>query len=139
MKTARRLDSLIEPGGALVLARTDHPDLPDNGWRSTLQAVLDAHGVGGARAIWRQPGWVPHEAVLLQSPFPALERIGIIERRLVSKAVLLGRAMSMSAASRARLGPEGLERLRGALAAALPEGEWLAEVVESSALIARRA
>jgi hypothetical protein len=34
-----------------------------------------------ARATRRAPGWLRHEAVLLDSPFPRLERISVIERR----------------------------------------------------------
>jgi SAM-dependent methyltransferase len=139
-ETARRLDGMIEPGGALVLFRVDHLDVPDNAWRTAFQEALDnALGESG-RSAWRGPGWVRHEAVLLDSPFPAMERVGVIERRRTPAASLIDRALSMSRTTRARLGAaaDGLRDQVKALVAAASVDGMVTEVVESVALIARR-
>ena len=141
VETARRLDGLVTQGGALVLFSDTHPDVPDNAWRAPYQAALDGVVGGGTRAAWRGPGWVKHEAILLDSPFPALERIGILERRRTPVAQMLERAQSMSSTSRDRLGDSGIARLLGAAGAVLgqaAEDGMVTEVVESVALIARR-
>jgi SAM-dependent methyltransferase len=140
-ETARRLDQLVDPGGAIVLFRVDHLDVPINDWLTQYQNVLDASLGGGGRSAWKQPGWVKHEAVLLESPFSALERIGVIERVRTPVANLLDRALSMSATTRARLGDAGVNRLRDeidALLAEVVEDGLVTEVLESIALIARR-
>lgn len=137
-ETARRLDGLIEPGGALTLFRTDHPDLPDNAWRAGFRQVVDAAVIGGQRAAWRQPGWVPHEAVLLDSAFSDLRRLSVLERRRTPAGALVDRALSMSSTSRARLGEAGVAALVAAVTATLPPDGMVTEVVESTALIARR-
>lgn len=141
VETARRLDGMIEPGGALVLFHVDHPAVPDNAWREAYQAALDAALGEGTRSTWRGPGWVRNEGVLLDSPFSALERIGEIERRRTDAASLVDRALSMSSTTRERLGDAGVEALRAritALVAAASVGGLVTEVVESVALIARR-
>ncbi len=53
VETARRLDGMIEPGGALVLFHVDHPAVPDNAWREAYQAALDAALGEGTRSTWR--------------------------------------------------------------------------------------
>jgi trans-aconitate methyltransferase len=141
VETLRRLDGLIAPGGAVVLFRTDHLDVPANAWQAKYQAVLDGAVAGGNRAAWKQPGWVKHEAVLLDSPFAALERIGVVTTLRTPVETLAERAMSMSSTTRARLGEDAVARLRQEIAAVLtPEavGGLVTEVVESVALIARR-
>ena len=80
VETARRLDQLLTPTGALVLCSDIHPDVPANAWLKPFNAARDAAAPGGQRAAWRRPDWVKHEAILLDSPFCRLERIGIIER-----------------------------------------------------------
>jgi trans-aconitate methyltransferase len=139
--TARTLDGLIEPGGALVLLQVNALDVPDNAWRTEYQAVLDAALGDGQRSAWRKPGWVRHEAVLLDSPFSDLHRVGVIERHRVAPADLVHRARSMSMTTRARLGDDEANRLSDAvrtLAEAAAQDGWVTEVIESIALIARR-
>jgi SAM-dependent methyltransferase len=142
VETARRLDGLIVPGGALVLFSDVHPDLPDNAWRAPYRAALDAAIGGGNRGAWRGPDWVKHEAILLDSPFSVLERIGMLERVRTPVAALVERAQSMSSTSRDRLGDAGIARLIEAVEAVLMPAAvdgMVTEVVESVALIARRA
>lgn len=138
--TARLLDAVIEPGGALALFRIEQLDVPENAWRASYRSVIDA-ATGSQRAAWRQPGWLKNEAILLDSPFPALERIGVVERVQIPTASLVDRALSMSNTTRARLGAEGVERLRDQVAAIVAEyavDGMVTEVQESVALIARR-
>ncbi len=140
-RTARHLDRLLQPGGAAVLFRTDHIAVPDNAWRTEFGAVLEAATGRGQRAAWRQPGWLRHEAVLLDSPLCALHRVGVVERRRVPGADLVDRALSMSSTTRQRLGEAGAATLAATvkgLVAAVSDDGWVTEVVESSALIARR-
>ncbi len=138
--TARLLAERLEAGGALVLVSTDHPAVPDNAWRADYDAAL-AEARGSGKPAWRQPGWVRHEAVLLDSPLPSLQRLSVIDRRTVSGADLVHRALSMSATTRRRLGEAGAAalgaRIGALVAAAAPDG-LVTEVVESTALIARR-
>lgn len=139
-ETLRRLDSLVEPGGAVVLFRVDHLDVPDNAWRAPLEAA-QARAVGGIRAAWRQPGWVRHEAFLLDSAFSDVRRVGTIERRQIPADSLVHRALSMSSTTRAKLGDAGAAALQAeaeAIAAAHAVHGLITEVVEPSALIARR-
>ena len=139
--TARQVAAMLQPGGALVLFRTDHPPVPDNAWRTEFNAVLDA-ARGGKQRPWRQPGWAPAEAVLLDSPLPRLHRVGVIERRDVPSADLIDRALSMSSTTRQRLGEAGITALcakAAALVADIAREGMVTEVVESSALIARPA
>jgi SAM-dependent methyltransferase len=142
VETARRLDTMIEPGGALVLVRTDPLDVPDNAWLADYGAVRDANVAGGIRSRWQRPDWVSHEGVLLDSPFAALERVGVIERLRTPVATLVDRALSMSSTTRTRLGQDGVERLRSGIEAVLAPiavDGLVTEVVDSTALIARRA
>lgn len=143
IETARRLDGMILPGGALALFRTDHVDVPENAWLAAYQAVIDAQiGHTGQRAVWRRPDWVRHEAILLDSPFGVLERIGVIERLQTPAATLLHRALSMSATTQVRIGAAGVATLRDgveAVLATVAKDGLVTEVIESSALIARRA
>ena len=140
-ETARRLDTMLDAGGALVLFATSHINAPDNAWRAEYERVLEDAAVGGRRAAWRQPGWVKHEAVLLDSPLCRLHRIGVVERRHTPGAALVDRALSMSSTSRARLGEDGVAALRTEverLVAAVASDGLVTEVVESIALVARR-
>lgn len=143
-ETLRRLDQMILPDGAVVLFGDDHPEVPDNDWRADYRALIDAFARGDpAREQWRK--WrkgrhFQHEAVLLDSAFKVLERIGVIERRRIEIERLVDRALSMSSTSPGRLGTQADEladRIRE-LAARHAVGGFIIEVVESVALIARR-
>jgi ubiquinone/menaquinone biosynthesis C-methylase UbiE len=137
VETLRRLDGMIEPGGAVALFRDSHPDLPENAWRDEFRALLTRYG---ATSTHRGPGWVPHTSVLLSSPFSALEEISVIERRSTPAETLIERALSMSSTSRAHIGERAdllAAELRTWLAQLAPDG-MICEIIATTALIARR-
>jgi SAM-dependent methyltransferase len=136
--TLRRLDAMIEPGGAVVLFNDQRPAVPENAWLEQWREVRRRYEP--ANASYRGPDWVRHEAVLLDSPFPRLERFGVIERRGVTVEALVARAMSMSSTSPGRLGARAdamAAELRATLAP-LEAAGGLIEVVETDALVAWR-
>ena len=138
VETLRRLEGLIEPGGAVALFGDTHPNLPDNAWRQELRALTDRYAGEGTR--WRGPDWIRHEAVLLDSAFAGLEEISVIERRTAAAEEIVQRVLSMSGTSREKLG-EAADHLAAevaALVARLAPGGGLTEVVATYALIARR-
>jgi SAM-dependent methyltransferase len=135
----RRLDPLIEAGGAVALFSDQHPGVRENEWVARLEAIRETHA-DGARPSWRQPGWPKHEVFLLDSPFSQLERIGVIERRELPPQRILDRVLSMSSCSRAELGARAapMEAEVRALIDSLAQAGPVVEVVESTALIASR-
>jgi SAM-dependent methyltransferase len=140
-ETLRRLDSLIEPGGAVALFDDDHPNVPDNEWRLRWRELIEHYSADDpVRGRSRRPGWIRHEAMLLDSAFAELEKISVIERRRVATETLIDRALSMSSTSRARLGERAdamVHEMRELLAELTPTGE-VTEVLVTSALIATR-
>lgn len=140
-ETLARLDRIVEPEGAVVLFGDDHPKVPDNRWAEAFDQVIDHYlGSDPTRAAWGAPGWVRHEAVLLDSPFCRLERVAVIERRATPVEHLVDRALSYS---RAWQSPDGgrAEDLAGAVRqalAAFARAGVVTEVVETGALIASR-
>jgi len=88
VETLRRLAEIVEPDGAIALFGDDHPRVPDNRWQRDYKALIERYAEGDTvRAQVKSPDWVPHEAVLLDSPFAALERISVIERRRILGSV----------------------------------------------------
>jgi 2-polyprenyl-3-methyl-5-hydroxy-6-metoxy-1,4-benzoquinol methylase len=139
VETLRRLDGMIEPGGAVILFRDNHPDLPENAWRSEFRALLARYEE--PRPAHRATNFVPHISVLLDSPFSALEEMSVIERRSTKAETLVERALSMSSTSRAHIGDRAdalAMELSAWLSQRAPEGV-IYEVVATTALIARRA
>ncbi len=140
-ETLRRLDALIEPGGAVALFGDDHLPVPDNAWRERWRALIDRYANDDPwRGRERRAAWIRHEAVLLESAFSGLERITVIERRPVATATLIDRALSMSSTSRARLGERAdamVEEMRALFADLAPSGTVI-EVLSTTALLARR-
>lgn len=138
--TARRLDDLVEPGGALALFRTKAVRTPETTWVGDYEAIIERHADGEAR--WRGAEVETDESVLLASPFRRLERVTAIERATVTAATLVDRALSMSRTAPNRIGAEGLAKLTaditGMVAKAPPDGSLLVEVTESQALLAWR-
>jgi hypothetical protein len=135
--TLRRLDTLIEPAGAIVLFNDTHPDVPENAWYKRYSELVDGYTNSDA-VIPAQH--LRHEAVLLNSPFDRLVRTGVIERRVVPIERLVDRALSMSTSSPERLGPLSdrlAQDLLTEMAHFATNGN-VVEVIESQALIARR-
>ena len=138
--TLRRLDGLIEPGGAVVLFHTHQAAVPVNAWADTFSELPRRYGDDrpGPNSAART-GWVRHEAFLLASPFRCVEAHSVFEEGEVERSAV-ERAYSMGGTSHDRLGDRAadLERDIAALVRdAAPDGH-LTEVIEFSALIARR-
>ncbi|GLK83308.1 class I SAM-dependent methyltransferase [Ancylobacter defluvii] len=139
--TLRALDALIEPGGAVVLMgdRRLH-GTPD--WHAVLDRLAERHAPQryADRRVRRQPDWVPHEAVLIASPFAVVERIGRIQPRERSIEEVVGLAYSRSLTSPAALGdaqPAFERELRDELARIAPDGRFH-DVIEMTAVLAFR-
>jgi SAM-dependent methyltransferase len=140
------LDALVEPGGAVVLFHTGHAAVPVNAWVERFRALRHRYrGAAGAdrpgpNAAASGAAWVPHEAFLLASPFCCVEGHSVLEQAEVDAARLVARAFSMSGTAPAQLGEHAAELERDILALVrdeAPDGR-LTEVVESTALVARR-
>ena len=140
-QTLARLDRIVEPEGAVVLFAARHPKVPDNCWGETFNRLIDRFAEAGtARAARRAPGWLSHEAVLLDSPFAHLERLSVIERRATPVERFVDRALSLSSVSQGQAGMQADDLARAMRAAMAPFAKdgVVTEVVESEALIARR-
>ena len=138
--TLARLERIVSSEGAVALFSDDHPKVPDNEWVEIFQQVIDRYAAADpARAARRGPGWLRHEAVLLDSPFPRLERVAVIERRVTPVDRLVDRALSLSSV-RVGLEHEQADELtreiHRAMAAFASDG-MVTEVVETEALIAQ--
>ncbi len=141
VETLRRLDTMIDPGGAVVLIHDDHPKVPDNRWAKPFRELIERYAGGdSARAMLRSPDWLNHTAVLLDSPFSRLEEVAVIERRRIPTETLIDRALSMSGTAPERIGDRVtalIAEIEGLMAEHEVDG-MVTEVVTSSALIARR-
>jgi len=137
----RRLDAIIEPGGAVVLLHDEHPDVPANAWHARYREVVDRYAADDVgRRVRGSSAWADHLAVLLDSPFRELERVSVYARARPTLDVLARRTESMSSVSRARLGPRADElaaEVREAVAPFLRDGA-LDELIAATALIATR-
>jgi len=132
--TLRRLDPMIEAGGAVALFGDTVPALPANAWRKVWNGIRDRYEPDTGPHD-HDPHWIRNEAILLDSPFARLERFGAIERRAIDVETLVHRALSMGSTSPAHLGekmPAMVAEIRAALA------DVCEEVVESTALVASR-
>jgi SAM-dependent methyltransferase len=139
-ETLRRLDRMIEPGGAVALFGDTHPDLPDNAWRLAWREVLAEYCAPDRGPPHQDVGWVRHEAFLLDSAFGRLDSVGAIDRRRIPVATLVSRALSQSSHSEDVLGGRVAamsEAVRRALEPFTVAG-MITEVVETYALVATR-
>jgi ubiquinone/menaquinone biosynthesis C-methylase UbiE len=137
-ETLRRLDAMIEPGGAVALFDSTHADVPENAWYEAYRAVVRRYAADDAAHVRRRSGtWVRHEAFLLASAFSVLDEIAVIERRQVSARQLIDRAFSRSSTAPDRLGERAGELAADieALLGAQPERT---EVMSTIALIGSR-
>jgi SAM-dependent methyltransferase len=139
--TLAALDGILEGGGAVALFSDDHLKCQENRWVAALEEVRRRFEDRDEFTKLRKSGeFDRHEAVLLDSAFPRLETMGVIERRSLTVEGVVARALSYSASS-----PEKLGERRASFEAAVSEavspfatGGMLPELVEFSALIARR-
>jgi SAM-dependent methyltransferase len=139
-ETLRRLDGMIEPGGAVALFHDSHEELPENAWWPEYRAVLQRYEPDTERQARREPGWVRHQSILLRSAFSRLEEISIIERREASVDRLVERALSMSSTSKTKIGERADDmaaEIRALMAKLAPDGQFT-EIVATQALIATR-
>ncbi len=139
--TLRRLDTMVRPGGAIVLFGSSPLR---SGWQREYREVLARYSgdqIDQGRH-GRGPNWVDHEEVLLDSAFANLSRISIIERNDLPAEALVDRAFSMSRTSPNVLGSEKAAALAAdmrTLAERVAVDGMITETLESAALIARRA
>ncbi len=141
LATARRLDDLIEDGGAIALFSDDHPDVPDNAWRARYEAVMESYTDEDEHMkIRHSAGWLRNEAILLDSPFSDLELAASIERRQIATDRLIDRALTEPRSLPAKLGARQADFARDLRAALDPFAErgLISEVVKFTALIAQR-
>jgi 2-polyprenyl-3-methyl-5-hydroxy-6-metoxy-1,4-benzoquinol methylase len=139
--TLAALDNLIEPGGAVVLFH-DKNVLADPDWRTIVDRLAETFSPErhADRLLRKSKEWLPHEAILLKSPFRNLERIGIVRERILDIEDIVGRVFSMSSTSPQALGErigEFEAALRSQLLALSPDGK-VTEIVESAGLLAFR-
>ncbi|HEY4174282.1 MAG TPA: class I SAM-dependent methyltransferase [Rhodopila sp.] len=132
--TLRRLDGMIEPDGAVALFHDTAPAIPANAWRKVWRDIRERYDPD-TESHGRDPDWIRHEAILLDSPFAHVERFGVIERRSVDVETLVHRTLSMSTTSSMYLGDKTasiVAEMRAKLA------DVREEVVETYALVAWR-
>jgi SAM-dependent methyltransferase len=134
------LDAMIESDGVVVLFDS-HPKVSKNSWQSSYAKVIERYAESDIETQKRRsPEWLGNEAILLDSPFHQVERISVLERRLTAVESFGYRALSFSCTSRERLGAKAddlTSEIQELMAGYALEG-IVAEVVESTALIARR-
>ncbi|MGH7085251.1 MAG: hypothetical protein ACREFN_09715 [Acetobacteraceae bacterium] len=139
--TLERLDEMIERDGAVALFHDTHLEAPESDWRKRWREIIERCASDDPLREQRRAGtWRSHDAVLLQSPFCRLERLSLVRRQVSTTQSLTERALSMSSTSRARIG-ERVDSLLHDLSRLLAEvapGGTVTEVLEWSALIARR-
>jgi ubiquinone/menaquinone biosynthesis C-methylase UbiE len=141
-ETAKALDRMVAPGGALALFDDEFPNSVENRWRTALDTVAHRYGADSSphRMERADPVHRSHESILLESPFPVLETAGVIVRRELTVEDIVGYARSLSVTSAQTLGEraEAFEAdLRQALAELSPDGQFV-QIAEMKALIARR-
>ncbi|GAA5019087.1 class I SAM-dependent methyltransferase [Kitasatospora paranensis] len=142
----RDLDTLIEPGGAVVLATCGarHDDLEPPPWLRAVEEVRLRH-LDPERLQGSGPAGYPdvrHQEVLLRSPFSRIEEVRW--DRTVSRSVdeVVGLQLSYSFTSPAALGPDRAafeHDLRQTLNTFAPNGGPFDERVRTEAVIAGRA
>jgi SAM-dependent methyltransferase len=141
VETLRRFDAMIDPGGAVVLLRDDHPKVSDNSWVKPYRDLLGRYAEGDRDdRVDKSPDWPNHMAVLLDSPFSRLEEVAVIERRQIPADTLVHRALSMSSTAPGRIGDSAdalIAEIEVLMSDFAVDG-MVAEVVSSAALIAWR-
>lgn len=142
VETARALDRMVLPGGALVLFDDEIVKTAENRWWTVLDVIAARYGAAAAphRAARADPNHRSNESILIESPFPILETAGVILRREVSADDIVGLAGSLSVTSLAALGKRARAfegELRRAMAELSPDGRFV-QIAEMKALVAKR-
>jgi len=141
--TLKRLDELVRPGGAVALVNTEVHPLGDHTWHAAFEELRKAHGRFDDFYRWRKSGaWEEHLSVLVRSVFCDVVRISVYETREASLDEIVARALSFSANSPSSLGADGRAAYEIAVREAmmgLEPGGHFPEIVESAAMVARRA
>lgn len=137
--TLTALDGLVDPPGAIALFASHYPDVPENAWQPGFQEIVSKYTVDDPAKPWTRPAH-KHEAVLLESAFNAIERIGVLERRVTPLESFVDRALSFASAWVGAPGSR-TDDLAGEIREAMAkyaENGIVREVIEGEALIARR-
>jgi SAM-dependent methyltransferase len=132
--TLDRLDRMIEPTGAIALFHDSAPAVTANAWQKLWHDIRERYEPN-PEPHRRDPNWIRHEEILLNSPFNRLENFGVIERRALDVETLVQRTLSMASTSPSHLGDKTaamVAEVRVVLA------DVREEVVETSALVAWR-
>jgi SAM-dependent methyltransferase len=140
--TLNILDTLIAPGGAIVLLHDNHPRTAENRWRKVLNDLGNEYGRRESSHVkeYSSADYRTHESFLLRSRFNRLESAGVFIERKMTADDIVGLAFSLSTSAPQKLGDkkDAFERdLRAALAALSPDSQFT-EIAEAYALIARR-
>jgi SAM-dependent methyltransferase len=140
--TLRMLEHRVLPDGAVVLFHDEHPRTAENRWRRILHDVSNAYGRAHSPHVREaeSPAYRSHEAILLDSAFRGVERVGVFVRRELTMDDIVGLAFSLSISSPEKLGeraPAFEQELRAALAQHSSDGRFV-EIAELTAIIARR-
>lgn len=140
--TLAMLESFVLPDGAVVLFHDEHPRTAENRWRRILHDVSNAYGRAHSPHVREveSPAYRSHEAMLLDSAFRDVERVGVFIHRELTMDDIVGLAFSLSSSSPEKLGehaPAFEQDLRVALEQLSPDGRFK-EIAELTAIIARR-
>jgi SAM-dependent methyltransferase len=140
--TLRMLDGCISAHGAVALFHDEHPRTVENRWRRVLHDIGNAYGRAHSPHVREVEGagYRTHEAILFDSAFCKIERVGVFVRRELAADDIVGLAFSLSSSSPERLGERAAsfeKDLRAALAQLAPDGRFV-EIAELTAIIARR-
>lgn len=137
--TLARLDGIVAPDGAIVLFEDAHPRTAENRWEDVVDDVAGRYGRYEEQVLREResPGYRSHESHLLASRFNMLEAVSVIIRKPITIGEIVGRALSMSTCSPAKLGPR-IDSFASDLRNALAGSGDLTEIARLEAVIARR-
>jgi len=139
--TLRRLDQLILPDGALVLFSDKIPDVPANAWAPAFRQIRAKYASMDETRVEIRAAAQSNESFLFASPFSAVERLCVSERRATPIERFVDRILSYGSTwTRAddRRVQAVEEEVRAALTPYAIDG-IIHEVIEGEAIVARRA
>jgi hypothetical protein len=140
--TLKMLEGCVTPDGALALFHDAHPRTAENRWRRLLHDISNAYGRAHSPHVTESesPDYRSHEALLLDSAFCQVERVGVFTRRELTTDDIVGLAFSLSSSSPEKLGERAgpfEEELRQSFRHLSPDGRFV-EIAELTAILARR-